>query len=66
VPRVSGVASPPPKYEGGQKYWTGEYHEQDLEIQGNVGEPSRSRYAEAYSSAVYNDSKWKGKQREEF
>ncbi|SPJ71677.1 uncharacterized protein FTOL_01405 [Fusarium torulosum] len=66
VPRPLGAASPPPKYEGDQKYWTGEYEEQDLGIQGNVGEPSGSRYAEAYSSAVYNDPKWKGKQREEF
>lgn len=63
VPRPLGVVSPPPQYQGDQKYWTGE---QDLEIQGNMGESSRSRYAEAYSSAVYNDPKWKGKQREEF
>jgi hypothetical protein len=66
VPRPLGVAGPPPKYEGNQKYWTGEYQEQDWGIQGNVGEPSGSRYAEAYSSAVYNDPRWKGKQREEF
>lgn len=63
VPRPLGVVSPPPQYQGDQKYWTGE---RDLEIQGNMGESSRSRYAEAYSSAVYNDPKWKGKQREEF
>ncbi|KAM0244271.1 hypothetical protein ACHAP5_006387 [Fusarium lateritium] len=66
VPRPLGVASPPPRYEGDQKYWTGECHEQDLGIQGNVGESSGSRHPEAYSSGVYNDPKWKGKQREEF
>ncbi|KAM0212737.1 hypothetical protein ACHAQI_004694 [Fusarium lateritium] len=66
VPRPLGVACPPPRYEGGQKYWTGECQEQDLGIQGNVGESSGSRYAEVYSSGVYNDPKWKGKQREEF
>ncbi|KAF4993667.1 hypothetical protein FGRMN_6385 [Fusarium graminum] len=65
VPRRLGVVGPPPTYEGDQKYHTGEYQEQDIGIQERTVEAS-GPVNEAYSSAVYNDPKWKGKQREEF
>ncbi|KAF5670548.1 hypothetical protein FHETE_4455 [Fusarium heterosporum] len=65
VPHRPGVIGPPPTYEGDQKYHTGEYQEQDIGIQEHAGEASGPGY-EAYSSAVYNDPKRKGKQREEF
>ncbi|KAF4968823.1 hypothetical protein FSARC_3851 [Fusarium sarcochroum] len=67
VPRPLGPGSPPPNYENlNQRYWTGDYPEYDLGVRGTEGEASGSRYAEGYSSAVYNDPKWKGKQREEY
>ncbi|KAM0556967.1 hypothetical protein ACHAPJ_005646 [Fusarium lateritium] len=66
-PQTFGSASAPPNFEKlNQRYWAGDYQGYDLGVQGTGGEASGSQYAEGYSSGVYNDPKWKGKQREEY
>ncbi|KAF5024222.1 hypothetical protein F66182_3736 [Fusarium sp. NRRL 66182] len=62
------IGSSPPNYG---KYWTRGYHANDLGARDVESETPGSRYgersaAQGYSSSVYSDPKWKGKQREEF
>ncbi|KAJ4254419.1 hypothetical protein NW762_010017 [Fusarium torreyae] len=67
VPQRVGPGSLPPNYDNlNQRYWAGDYQEYNMGVRGTEGEASGSRNAEGYSSAVYNDPKWKGKQREEY